>query len=48
MISSFKLQEVAEGVVSQSAPSEDDLVACRKLAEDLAKAAIKRAETPKD
>lgn len=48
MISSFKLQKVAEGVVSQGAPNEKDLAACKKLGEALAKAAIKRAEAPKD
>ncbi len=48
MISSFKLQKVAEGVVSQGAPNENDLAACKKLGEALAKAAIKRAEAPKD
>ncbi len=48
MISSFKLQKVSEGVVSQGAPNENDLAVCKKLGEALAKAAIKRAEAPKD
>ncbi|MDI6846673.1 MAG: flavodoxin domain-containing protein [Candidatus Bathyarchaeia archaeon] len=48
MISSFKLQKVAEGVVSQGEPNEKDLTACKKLGEALTKAAIKRAEAPKD
>jgi len=48
MISSFKLQKVAEGVVSQGAPNENDLAACKKLGEALAKAAIKRVEAPKN
>jgi multimeric flavodoxin WrbA len=48
MISSFRLQKVAEGIVSQGAPNENDLAACKKLGEALAKAAIKRAEAPKD
>lgn len=48
MISSFRLQKVAEGVVSEGAPNEKDLAACKKLGEALAKAATKRAEAPKD
>jgi len=47
MISSFRLQKVAEGVVSEGAPNEKDLAACKKLGETLARAAIKRAEAPK-
>ena len=48
MISSFRLEKVAEGVVSQGTPTERDLAACRKLGEVLAEAAIKRAEAPTD
>jgi len=48
MISSFKLEKAADGVVSQGVPSERDLEACRKLGEALAIAAVKRAEAPKD
>ena len=48
MISSFRLEEVAEGVVSQGTPTEHDLAACRKLGEALAEAAVERAEAAKD
>lgn len=47
MISSFRLEKVAEGVVSQGTPTERDLAACRKLGEALAEAAVERAEAPK-
>jgi multimeric flavodoxin WrbA len=48
MISSFRLEKVANGVVSQGEPSKEDLAACRKIGEALAKAAAKRAAAPKD
>jgi len=48
MISSFRLEKVAEGVVSQGQPTKEDLAACRKIGEALAKAAVKRAQAPKD
>jgi len=48
MISSFRLEKMAEGVVSQGEPNEKDIAACKKLGEVLAKAAIKRAEAPTD
>jgi len=48
MISSFRLEKVADGVVSQGAPSEENLRDCRKLGETLAKRAVERAEVPKD
>jgi multimeric flavodoxin WrbA len=48
MISSFRLEKVADGYVSSGVPTKNDLEACRKLGEVLAKAAIKRAEEPKD
>jgi len=48
MISSFKLEKVADGVVSQGEPSEEYLRACKKLGVTLAKKALERAEVPKD
>jgi multimeric flavodoxin WrbA len=48
MISSFRLQKVAEGVASWGTPSRDDFASCRKIGEILAQAALKRAEAPKD
>jgi len=47
MISSFKLEKVADGVASQGEPSRDNLEACKKLGETLAKRALKRVEVPK-
>jgi flavorubredoxin len=48
MISSFRLEKMADGLVSSGIPKERDLEACKKLGETLAKAAIKRAEEPID
>jgi len=48
MISSFRLEKVAEGVFSQGEPDEKDLAACKNLGEALAKAAVERAEHPKE
>ncbi len=48
MISSFRLEKVADGVVSQGEPSEENLRACKKLGETLAKRALERAEAPKE
>lgn len=48
MISSFKLEKVTDGVVSQGEPNEKDLEACRKLGEALTNRALERAEPPKD
>ena len=48
MISAFRLEKVAEGVVSQGTPSSKDLEACKKIGEALAEAAVKRAEAPKE
>ena len=48
MIASFRLVKVAEGVVSQGTPSEQDLAACIKIGEVLANKALERAEIPKD
>ncbi len=47
MINAFRLQKVAEGVVSQGAPSKEDLASCRRLGEALAKEALQRAEAPR-
>jgi len=48
MISSFRLNKVAEGVVSSGTPTGRDLSSCRKLGEVLAKAVLIREEAPKD
>ena len=48
MISSFRLEKVADGVVSQGEPSEENLKACKKVGETLAKRALERAGVPKD
>ncbi len=48
MIVSFRLEKVADGVVSQGEPGEMDLEACRKLGEVLAERALERAEPPRD
>ena len=48
MISSFRLEKVADGVVSQGEPDEKSLSICRKIGEALAKSALKRAEGPED
>lgn len=48
MITSFKLEKVAAGVVSQGEPSGKDLEACEKLGETLAERALERAEPPRD
>lgn len=48
MITSFRLEKVADGVVSQGEPSEKHLRECRKLGEILAKKALERAEVPRD
>ena len=48
MISSFRLEKVTDGVVSQGEISEESLRACKKLGEALAKRALERAEVPKD
>jgi len=48
MISSFRLEKVADGVVSQGVPTEENLRACKRLGETLAKRALERAEAPKD
>lgn len=47
MIGWFRLVKVAEGVSSKGDPSEEDLVACEKLGEALAKKALERAEVPR-
>jgi multimeric flavodoxin WrbA len=48
MVTSFRLEKVDDGVVSQGEPSEKDLNACRKLGEALAKGAAERASPPRD
>jgi len=48
MFASFKLEKVADGVVSKGEPSRQDLEACKKLGEALTDRALKRAEPPKD
>jgi len=48
MISSFRLEKVSNGIVSSGTPGKEDLEKCRRIGEALAKAAIKRAEAPKD
>lgn len=48
MISAFRLEKTGDGVVSQGTPSAEDLAACEKLGEALAKAAVKRAEVPEE
>jgi multimeric flavodoxin WrbA len=47
MISSFRLEKVADGVAFQGEPSEENLRTCKKLGEALAKRALERAEVPK-
>ena len=47
MITSFRLEKVADGVVSQGEPTRENLRACKKLGETLAKKALERAELPK-
>ncbi len=48
MLSSFELEKVTDGLVSQGEPSEKDLEACRRLGEALMDRAIERAAPPKD
>ena len=48
MISSFRLERVVDGVVSQGDPSKENLIACEKLGQILSKRALERAEVPKD
>ena len=48
MIDSFRLQKASEGIVSSSEPSKSDLDKCRSLGATLAKAALKRAEEPRE
>ena len=47
MMTSFRMEKVADGVVSQGEPSRENLRACKKLGETLAKRALERAEVPK-
>ena len=48
MITSFRLEKVADGIVTQGEPSEKDLDACRKLGEALIERALERARPPRD
>ncbi len=48
MISSFRLEKAANGVITQGEPSEEKLGVCRRLGETLAKRALERSEAPKD
>jgi hypothetical protein len=48
MFAFFRLQKVADGVVSHGEPSEKDLEACRKLGEALTERALERAVPPRD
>ena len=48
MISSFRLEKVVDGVVSQGETSEESLRDCKKLGEALARRSLERAEVPKD
>ena len=48
MINSFKLEKVADGVVSVGEPSKADLEKCRAMGAALAKAALEKAEEPKE
>lgn len=42
IMGAFKMEKVCDGVVSSGSPTEKDLEACRKLGENLARAAVKR------
>lgn len=42
MITSFRLEKIAEGVVTQGTPTQKDLEACEKIGEALARAALKK------
>ncbi len=48
IMEAFRMEKVCDGVVSSGTPSERDLEACRRLGEALARAAIRRAETPRE
>lgn len=48
MMTSFRLEKVANGIVSEGVPAAKDLAACKRLGEALAKTAVKRAEVPKE
>ncbi len=48
MITSFRLEKAADGVVSQGKPSQEDLIACKILGTTLAEKALEKVEVPKD
>ncbi|TET64809.1 hypothetical protein E3J49_03325 [Candidatus Bathyarchaeota archaeon] len=43
MISSFRLEKVMDGIVSQGEPTEENLRACKKLGETLAKKSVQKS-----
>lgn len=47
MITSFRLEKVADGIFSQGEPTRENLEACKKLGATLAKRALERTEAPK-
>jgi multimeric flavodoxin WrbA len=42
MITSFRLEKIAEGIVSQGTPIQKDLEACERIGEALARAALQK------
>ena len=42
MVTSFRLEKIVEGVVTQGTPTQKDLEACEKIGESLARAALKK------
>ena len=42
MITSFRLEKIAEGIAVRGTPTQKDLEACEKLGTTLAKAALKK------
>ena len=48
MIVSFRMEKVADGLVSQGDPSEENQKECKKLGEALAQRALKKTEVPLD
>jgi multimeric flavodoxin WrbA len=48
MIGSFKLYKVADGLVSEGEPSEEDLAKCVQMGKKLAEEAAKKTSDPKE
>jgi multimeric flavodoxin WrbA len=48
MMTSFRLEKVADGLASQGEPSEKDLETCRTMGEALTRRAQERAAPPED